>query len=172
MILFDQHVVEEKFFYETIKEQIETQKVKTQMLLKPEIINFSQSEMLLYKENKGLFEKLGFEIEEFGNNEIIIRKVPISINNKELNPQIVKDIIGEISIDKKFKNLEEKTLDKIASMSCKKSLKGGEELTIPQMHKMIENLKRLKEPFNCPHGRPIMLKYSFKDLEKKFKRII
>jgi len=172
MIMLDQHVVEEKFFYETIKDQIENKKFKTQILLKPQVINFSQSEMLLYKENFELFEKLGFEIEEFGSNEIIVRSVPISINNKELSPQIVKDIIGEITIDKKFKQLEHKTLDKIASISCKKSLKAGEELTIPQIHKIIENLKKLKEPFNCPHGRPIMLRYTFKDLEKNFKRII
>lgn len=172
MILFDQHVVEEKFFYEIFKEQIESGNIKKQALLKPEIITFSQSEILLYKENIELFSKLGFDIEEFGNNEIIVRSVPIGISGFEINPKIVSDIIGEITIDKKFKSLEDSKLNKIASMSCKKSLKGGEELTIPQIHKMIENLKRLKEPFNCPHGRPIMLRYTFKDLEKNFKRIV
>ncbi|MDA3855785.1 MAG: DNA mismatch repair endonuclease MutL [Candidatus Woesearchaeota archaeon] len=172
MILFDQHVVEEKFFYETFKKQIEEKSVKKQVLLKPDIINFSQSEMLLYKDNVGMFEKLGFEIEEFGSNEIVVRSVPIGLSRFEVSAKIVADIIGEITVDKKFKLLEDSKLDKIASMSCKKSLKGGEELTIPQIHMMIENLKRLKEPFNCPHGRPIMLRYTFKDLEKNFKRIV
>lgn len=172
MILLDQHVVEEKFFYETFKTQIENNNIKKQVLLKPEIINFSQSEMLLFKENFEMFERLGFEIEEFGTNEIVVRSVPIGLSGFEISPKIVSDIIGEITIDKKFKLLENSRLNKIASMSCKKSLKGGEELTNPQIHKMIENLKRLKEPFNCPHGRPIMLRYTFKDLEKKFKRIV
>ena len=57
-------------------------------------------------------------------------------------------------------------------MSCKKSIKAGHEMTIPEIHNMIENLKRLKEPFNCPHGRPILLNWKFSDLEKKFKRIL
>ena len=68
--------------------------------------------------------------------------------------------------------MEEKKIKKLASISCKKSIKAGHELTKEEIIKMIEQLKRLKEPFNCPHGRPILLKWSFRDLEKKFKRIV
>ncbi len=170
MILLDQHVVEEKFYFEIFKEQIENKKNKTQKLLKQVLIKLSNIEMLTYRENLNLIEKLGFKTEEFGSNEIIVREIPIGFNNQEINAQIIKDILGEITIDKKFKLLEDKKIEKIASMSCKKSIKGGDELTKIQIQNMIENLKKLKEPFNCPHGRPIMLRYTFIDLEKKFKR--
>lgn len=172
MILLDQHVAEEKFFYENFKEQIETKKPKSQLLLKPVMLTFSNSEMLIYSENIFLIEQLGFKTEKFGTSEVLVRAVPIGLNNLEVNPMLLKDIIGEITIDKKFKSLEDEKLEKLASMACKKSIKAGDEMTTPQIHKMIENLKKLKEPFNCPHGRPIMLRYTFTDLEKKFKRIV
>lgn len=172
MIIVDQHVAEEKFFFETFKEQIENKQSKKQTLLKPEIIELNQQEKLLYDENKELIENLGFTTEEFGPNEIIIRAVPITIQKETLNPKVLKDIIHEITIDKKFKILEEEKIEKLASMSCKRSIKAGHEMTTSEIHKTIENLKKLKEPFNCPHGRPILLKWNFTELEKKFKRIV
>ena len=172
MIMLDQHVVEEKFFYETFKKQNKKEEIKTQQLLKPHIITLTLQQILLYKEHQEIIKSLGFKTEEFGNNEIIIRAVPINLNKQEVNPEMIIEIIEEMQVNKKFKKLEEQNLDKLASIACKKSLKAGAELTSPQIHKMIENLKTLDEPFNCPHGRPIMLRYTFKELEKKFKRIL
>lgn len=172
MIVVDQHVAEEKFYFEMFKEQIENKKARSQTLLKSEIVELSKQEMIVFKENKDLLENLGFGCEEFGENEVIVREVPYDINKNTVNPFVIKDMLNEIRVDNKFRNLEEEKIERLASMSCKKSIKAGDELTTPQIHKMIENLKRLKEPFNCPHGRPILLKWSFGELEKKFKRIV
>lgn len=172
MIVVDQHVAEEKFFFEMFKEKIENSSVKSQTLLKPEVLTLSKQEMILYEENIELIKKLGFISEVFGANEIMVRAVPIDINKKTLDPKLLLDLLHEITVDNKFKTLEEEKIEKLASMSCRRSIKAGDELTIPQIHKIIENLKRLKEPFNCPHGRPILLQYPFSELEKKFKRIL
>ena len=172
MIIVDQHVAEEKFFFETFKDRVENSSSKIQALLKPQIISLSISEMILYRENLDLIEKLGFQTEEFGSNEIVVRGVPIGLQGETVSPFVLKDILHEITADKKFSMLENQRLEKLASMSCKRSIKAGHEMTIPEIHNMIENLKKLKEPFNCPHGRPILLNWSFKDLEKKFKRIV
>jgi len=128
--------------------------------------------MILYLENVDFIKKLGFDCENFGEREIIVRGVPYSINGDTMDPKIIEDIIHEISVDNKFSLLENKVQEKLASMACKKSIKAGKELTNFEIRNMIENLKKLKEPFNCPHGRPILLNWSFKDLEKKFKRIL
>lgn len=172
MIIIDQHVAEEKFYYEKFKSEIENKKITSQILLKSEIISLSNSEMILYKENLNLLNKLGFESEEFSGNEIIVRAVPIGIRNSLLSAKIIKDILHEITVDNKFKLLENKKIEKLASIACKKSIKAGFELTNVEIKQIIEQLKRLKEPFNCPHGRPILLNWSFTDLEKKFKRIV
>lgn len=173
MIIIDQHVAEEKFFYETFKEMKENSKViKSQSLLKPEIVRLTLQEMILYNENLELIKKLGFKTEEFGENEIVVRAVPINFDENIISAQTLKDILHEITVDKKFKALENESLEKLASMSCKKSIKAGHEMTNPEIHLMIENLKKLKEPFNCPHGRPILLNWKYTELEKKFKRIV
>lgn len=172
MIIVDQHVAEEKFYYEKFKQEIENKSVQSQNLLKSEIIKFTNSEMILYTENLGLLEKLGFKTEEFGENEIVVRAVPIGIKNRIISSDVIKDIIYEITVDKKFKLLENEKIEKLASIACKKSIKAGHELTNIEIHKMIEDLKKLKEPFNCPHGRPILLNWNFTELEKKFKRIV
>lgn len=171
MILIDQHAAEEKFNYEMFRENLNNKK-QTQVLLKPEIVQLSLSENLLYTENLKLFEMLGFKSEKFGNNEIIVREVPINLRKQILSPQLIKEILYEISIDKKFITLEDDKLEKLASMSCRKAIKAGYEMTIPEIKDLIEKLRRLKEPFNCPHGRPALLQYKFKDLEKKFSRIV
>lgn len=171
MIIIDQHAAEEKFNYEMFKNQLEN-KVSTQILLKSDIINLTNQEMLLYEENVDLLEKLGFKTEIFGKNSIKVSQVPINLRKNTIDPQVIKYILEEITVDKKFKTLENEKIEKLASISCRKSIKAGFEMTIPQMHNLIEQLKRLKEPFNCPHGRPILLEFKFKDLEKKFKRIV
>jgi len=173
MIIIDQHVAEEKFFYETFKDMKEnSQVIKSQSLLKPEIVRLTLQEMLLYNENLELIKKLGFKTEEFGENEVVVRAIPISFDENLVSAETLKDILHEITVDKKFKSLENESLEKLASMSCKKSIKAGHEMTNPEIHTMIENLKKLKEPFNCPHGRPILLNWKYTELEKKFKRIV
>jgi len=171
-LLVDQHVAEEKYYFEVFKNQFKNGSVKTQSLLKSVIISLSNSEMLMYEENKTLIKQVGFETEKFGENEILVRAVPISISGKIEHAQNLKDMLYEILINKKIRCVEEEKYSKLASMACRISVMAGDELTMPQMRRMVENLRTLKQPFNCPHGRPTFLKYDYKDLEKKFKRIV
>lgn len=172
MIVVDQHVAEEKFFFEKFRDELETANTKSQTLLKAKVISLTTQEMLLFEEYREMIKKLGFEAEPMGDRDIIVRKVPIGLKEELMPSEMIKEIIHEISADKKFIQLEEKNLDKLASMACRRSIKAGYEMTNHEIRTMIENLKRLKEPFNCPHGRPILLKYPFSELEKKFKRIV
>lgn len=172
MLIIDQHAAEEKYFFETFKAQLQKGGIKVQMLLKPEIISLTNSEMLLYKNSLDLIKKVGIKSEEFGNNEILVRGVPLGVRGEIMSANILKDIIYEITVDNKFETLENNKIEKLASKACKSSIRAGYEMTIPEMHNLIEKLKKLKEPFNCPHGRPSILQYNFKELEKKFKRIV
>lgn len=171
MILVDQHIAEEKYFYENFKKSFEEKRSKSQLLLKSYSIHLSNPEMLMYKENFEVLHALGFETEEFGQNEILVRAVPLNIKNKDENPDKLKQYLYEVLVNKKIKCVEEENYEKIASMACRTAIMAGEELTYPQMRRMVENLKYLKQPFNCPHGRPTFLKFDKKDLNRKFKRI-
>lgn len=172
MFMIDQHAAEEKCFFEDFLSQFESKNPKTQKLLKSEIINLPLQEMITFKENNEIFKKLGFIVEEFGSNQIIVRGVPFGIRGTIFEPNIIKDILGEISLDKKIKSFEIDKIEKLASKSCRRSIKAGYEMTTIEIKNLIERLKLLKEPFNCPHGRPVILRWSWQDLEKKFKRIV
>ncbi len=108
MIVVDQHVAEEKFYFENFKKNLISKKPISQTLLKSEVINLSLDEMILFKEYKELLESLGFVLEEFGQSEILVRAVPYGLKGELLNPQVVKDIIHEVKVDKKFLKLEDK----------------------------------------------------------------
>lgn len=173
MYLLDQHVAEEKYLYEIFKRNFDNnKKLKNQKLLKPYTIRLNPSEMLMYKENKNVLNCIGFETEEFGENDIIVRAVPINIKNNVTEPLKAKDYLYEILVNKKIKCVEEENYEKLASMACRSATMAGDELSLFRMKNIVENLRRLKQPFNCPHGRPAFLKYPFKELDKKFKRIV
>jgi len=172
MYLIDQHAAEEKVFYEKFVQDFKNSCVKKQNLLKSVIINLTPEEMLILDENKNIIKKMGFNFENYGGSDIIVRTVPIDIFGKPMNVEKLKEILYDLTIDKKSEKLEEINLAKLASRSCRTAIKGGDELTYLEMKKLIEELKKIEEPFNCPHGRPTILKWSFYELEKKFKRIV
>ena len=172
LLLVDQHVAEEKFFYEKMLHDSKHGATKQQQLLKPYIIYLDRTEMQDYKEYQDLLSNLGFEHEPFGTNEIAIRAVPVTLGHKINHPERFKEILHSILGNKTIKCVEEEHHAKTASIACRSAVMAGDELTYPQMKKIVENLKYLKQPFQCPHGRPTFLKYDFKDLEKKFKRIV
>ena len=174
LLLVDQHVAEEKFYFEQFKKQIidSGKTAPTQMLIKSEVIHLTNSEMLGFDENKESLISIGFEVEKFGDNEVIVRGVPVSVRRNILNASDLKDMLYDVVVNKKIKCVEDEKFSKVASMACRIAIMAGDELTMPQMRRMIENLRILKQPFNCPHGRPTFLKYTFYDLEKKFKRVV
>ncbi len=171
MLIVDQHAAEEKINYEKYKEEFLSRKIQTQKLLKPTILQITDEEMLTFKESKKIFKEIGIEAQEFGSKEVMIRSLPICFNNEIFNTNYFKEILNQISINK-IKTLQEDTFDKIATKSCRASIKAGEDMTNFEIKNLIEKLKTIKEPFNCPHGRPTILRYTFSDLEKKFKRIV
>lgn len=174
LLLVDQHVAEEKFYFEQFKKQIidSGKSAQTQMLIKSEVIHLTNSEMLGFEENKESLISVGFEVEKFGDNEVIVRGVPVSVRKNILNAEDLKDMLYDVVVNKKIKCVEDEKFSKVASMACRIAIMAGDELSMTQMRRMIENLRTLKQPFNCPHGRPTFLKYTYYDLEKKFKRVV
>ncbi len=174
LLLVDQHVAEEKYYFEQFKKQIidDNKSAATQMLIKSEVIHLTNSEMLGFEENISSLKTVGFEVEKFGDNEVIVRGVPVSVRRNILNASDLKDMLYDVVVNKKIKCVEDEKFSKVASMACRIAIMAGDELTMPQMRRMIENLRTLKQPFNCPHGRPTFLRYNFYELEKKFKRVV
>lgn len=162
--IYDQHIVHERILYENLKEEYSNKEVSSQQLLVPIRVLVDPRERELVFENIDSFTKFGFEIDEFGDNEILIRAVPI-MNFRDSIENIFREILMNLR-ENKSKDIRENI---IISMSCRGAVKANEKLTQDEMEIMVEKLHEIGE-YTCPHGRPIIIKITMNDLEKLFKR--
>ena len=123
-----------------------------------------------YKENKEIFINSGFVIEEFGGNTISLKEVPYFLGKLD-SRNFLLSIIDNLKNLGSGKTVEVK-LNKIATMACKAAVKANDYLTQMEMEKLISDLRYIDNPFNCPHGRPIIIKFTEYELDKKFRRIV
>ena len=169
LFLIDQHAAAERYNYEKLqREFIERKNYKKQMLI-PLMFDFSVDEAAEVRNNLEKFEELGIIFEEFGDNSYVVREFPGWIEEDE--EQMIK-IIAEKVLRNNNITFNELRNDAIAMASCKMSIKANQVLTDVEMNKVISDLYECKNPFTCPHGRPIITKMEKKDLEKMFKRIV
>lgn len=168
MIVIDQHAAHERINYEKYRAQFLGEKIVVQHLLKPFVLNLSNYELEQVLENIALFERLGFEIEEFGTNSIIIRTVPMLFGSPNLEI-FIKDILA--NLEKEIATNYELKLDKIMKIACTNSVKAGQKLNDLEINRLIKDLSECEEPFTCPHGRPTLINLSKKEIEKLFGRI-
>ena len=169
LYIMDQHAAHERILYERVKKNFfsDTQK-ESQMLLLPDIINLTNKEMGIAKDNLSLFEKAGFVVEEFGDNTLKVSGVPevcIDLDTKELFMETL-DEINTVARTAK----QEKEERFIATVACKAAVKANMALTEEEVTSLMNELLKLPNPFSCPHGRPTVIKMSKYDIERKFAR--
>lgn len=167
--MIDQHAAHEKILFEKFKRQIEDREVISQVLLTPLVMELNYVDFVCYSENIKIFSETGFLIEDFGDNTISIREAPMllgKVSVKEFFLEIL-DNIKNLGTGK----VTEVKYNMIASLACKAAIKANHPLSFAEMTSLVEELRYIEEPFNCPHGRPTIIKMSLSDIEKKFKRI-
>lgn len=170
MYIVDQHAAHEKVLYERFKNRFDERKITTQQINPPVVFSLTLEEQQTYKKNADYIAGFGYEIEEFGGDEYVIRGIPSDFSMadpKELLTEIIDSLAEDYS-----KKTPESIKDKIATMSCKAAVKGNNKLTRFEMAELLNELMELDNPYNCPHGRPTFITMSKYELEKKFKRII
>ncbi len=160
----------EKIQFESLRENLEKAAPVSQKLLIEETIDLSPRHFSVYEENSEFLKKIGFEIELFGEKTIIIRAVPSALRDENVK-QVLTYYLEQKETGEAGVELEHYQADLAAMLACKtRSVKAHDSLTIEEMRKLVEELMRCERPFHCPHGRPSMLKYSFAELERQFKR--
>lgn len=169
LYIIDQHAAHEKILYEKYMKEMKNEDVAVQVLLSGIVIELSYEDFILYQENKDIFENSGFKIEVFGENTIKISEAPIFIGKVQLEG-FFKDILDNIR-SMGTGNREEIKWRKIATLACKAAIKANDSLSPDEIKKLIDDLSYIDDPFNCPHGRPTIIRFVLSDMEKKFKRI-
>ncbi|AJA48023.1 DNA mismatch repair protein MutL [Clostridium pasteurianum DSM 525 = ATCC 6013] len=167
--LIDQHAAHEKILFQKYSKEIKEGKVTAQILLTPEVIEMSPEDFIQYIENKDIFSNAGFNIEVFGDNTISIREVPNFLGKPQLK-NLFSDMLDNLKNLGSGETYEVK-YNKIATIACKAAIKANDYLSLEEMKSLVEQLRYIDEPFNCPHGRPTIIKMTLYEIEKKFKRI-
>ena len=171
LYIVDQHAAHEKVNYENFLKSFNSEETGFgQMINPPEILHLSPVESETLNKYLNVFEKIGFEIEEFGINSFAIRAVPFNlfgIDEDELFHRLLDELIQK---DGYFPPTF--ILEKLASLSCKAAIKGGQHITALEMQNLMKQMFALENPYNCPHGRPTFIRITESELEKKFKRIV
>lgn len=169
--LIDQHAAKERVNYEKMSYVLSHPNGNTISPIVPIVIELPMNEYLVLKENIDILDKLNITIEEFGTSSFRVVSHPTwFISGKE--EEIVRQIIDLILVKEKNFSLE-KFNDNLAKMvSCKMSIKANTYIDKPSMESLINDLRKCKNPYNCPHGRPSIIHFSIYELEKMFKRSI
>ena len=169
MYIIDQHAAKERINYEICLNKLSNPvKEKIDMIV-PLTLEVSNNEFIILKENFDFIKSLGFNIEEFGVNSIIIKSHPTWIPKDNENEAIKK--ILEIIINKEKNFSIEKFNDHVAAtMACKMSIKANTRISTEAQEEILKELVETDNPYNCPHGRPTIIKFSIYDMEKMFKR--
>ena len=172
IFLMDQHAAHEKVNYERMMKRYKSGEQLSQMVNPPVIISLSAAEEELFLKYRQYFEKLGFNIENFGGHEYAMRAIPVDLFGCENEKEMFIDILDELSHETSLDRTPDVINYKIASMACKASVKGNTRMSRTELEALLDELLTLENPYNCPHGRPTIISMSKYEIDKKFKRVV
>ena len=172
IFLVDQHAAHEKVNYERMLKRYKNGEMLSQMVNPPVIVALTSAEEELFLSYRQYFEKLGFNIENFGGREYAMRAIPIDLFGCESEKDMFIQILDELSHETGLDRTPDVINYKIASMACKASVKGNTKMSRAEMEALLDELLTLDNPYNCPHGRPTIISMSKYEIDKKFKRVV
>ncbi|MBO4474099.1 MAG: DNA mismatch repair endonuclease MutL [Clostridiales bacterium] len=169
LLLIDQHAAHEKILYEKLVHAEMDKSVVSQPLLTPLIVSMSRSDISFVEEHIPELSEIGFELSSMGETEMAIRAIPAQIDQNEVKSAFI-EMIDEWMHASKTRN--DALILSLATSACKAAVKGHDRLHDIEIRGLLEDLSRLQDPYHCPHGRPILIRLSEKEIEKEFKRIV
>src|SRR5580704_17399472 len=168
--IVDQHVAHERVLFEHILRQRASQKVESQRLLMPIVLELSPAQQAIFAEIADELEHNGFEAEPFGARSVAVKVAPAGVEAAAVE-HMLHELLDQISREEQSLNLEKIRARIAASIACHAAIKINMPLEQNKMEWLLAELAKTDHPMSCPHGRPVVLRYSVKDIQKAFKRI-
>lgn len=166
LIMIDQHAAHERILYEKFKRMLE-QGTASQQLLTPMMVRVTARERAVLMDNLDTLSQAGFEVEPFGERDMMVRAVPFVLSHASLNPFFMEMV-------EQLDRLKSATLDRrrgeIIQLSCKRAVKAGDRLSDLEIQALLDEMARTSAPPTCPHGRPVMRVFRLGEIERMFKR--
>lgn len=170
MLLIDQHAAHERLKYEELLKNLNEKQMYPQVLLEPVIVHLSGEEMAEYNKSSDVFSELGFENEEFGERDVLIRTSPQDVEWADVE-ELFLELLTKLSGGKR-ELITDKYQRMIYTIACKSAIKANHTLSAKEMEVLVHSVLAMENINTCPHGRPIIIKMTKKEIEKQFKRIV
>ena len=168
--IVDQHVAHERVLFEKILKQRAARKVESQRLLLPLLLELTPAQQAVWAEISDELARNGFEVEPFGARSIAVKIAPAGVDASAVE-HMLHELLDQLSREEQALNLEKVGGRIAASIACHAAIKVNMPLERNKMEWLLAELANTDCPMTCPHGRPIVLRYSMKDIQKAFKRI-
>ncbi len=168
--IVDQHVAHERVLFERVLKQRATQKVESQRLLMPIVLELSPAQQAVFAEISDELQHNGFEAEPFGARSVAVKVAPAGVEASAVE-NMLQELLDQFSREEQSLNLEKVRARIAASIACHAAIKVNMPLEQNKMEWLLSELAKTDHPMSCPHGRPVVLRYSVKDIQKAFKRI-
>ncbi|GLF85837.1 DNA mismatch repair endonuclease MutL [Bacillus safensis] len=170
LYIIDQHAAQERIKYEYYREKVGEIEQEVQEMLVPLTFHYSKNDMLIIEEHKDILAKVGVFLEPFGSGSYIVRSHPQWFPKGE-EAELIEEIIEQV-LDEKRVDIKKLREEAAIMMSCKGSIKANRHLRHDEIKALLDELRQTKDPFTCPHGRPIIIHHSTYEMEKMFKRVM
>jgi DNA mismatch repair protein MutL len=168
--IVDQHVAHERVLFEKILREREVERVERQRLLMPLLIDLQPHQMVLFGAIAEELERNGFEVEPFGPHTLAVKAAPVGLEGRRLE-RMLMEVLEQAGNPTQSENMGTLRTRIAASIACHAAIKVNMPLDTRRMEWLLEELARTEHPTSCPHGRPIALRYSWKDIQRAFQRI-
>jgi len=168
--IVDQHVAHERVLFERVLKQRAAMKVESQRLLMPIVLELTPAQQAVFSEISDELARNGFEAEPFGARSVAVKVAPAGIDAAAVE-HLLHEVLDQFSSEEQSLNLEKIRAGIAASIACHAAIKVNMPLEQNKMEWLLAELAKTDHPMSCPHGRPVVLRYSLKDIQKAFKRI-
>ena len=168
--IIDQHVAHERILFERVLRQRRVEAVERQRLLMPMLIDLLPAQMVTFAAIARELDANGFEVEPFGPRTIAIKAAPVGLEGPALERMLV-EVLEQAGSLEQAENLEAARTRIAASIACHAAIKVNTPLDGPRMEWLLAELAKTEHPTSCPHGRPIVLRYAWKEIQRAFHRI-
>jgi len=170
MAIIDQHAAHERVLFEKLQAQFGTGRVPVQDLLVPDQVELGPAQSVMLAAYLPELSKLGFLVEDFGNNTFVIKAVPVLLVGADYK-QLLLDILDEVNVHGKSGKMEEVRDEMLSVMACHPAIKVHRHLDQQEMEQLLADLFKCRMPHTCPHGRPTVVRFSMAELMRMFKRM-
>lgn len=171
LLIIDQHALHERLNYDNLVAELSDRDYESQQLVVPLVFEVAPAQVKLLETHLDLFRRIGVEIESFGGNSFQIAAI-CHLYEETKVPDVIYRVLDEIAQGDLFER-DDMLSDilRLATVACKQSVKAGDRLTTQERKALLDGFRRLRPPYTCPHGRPIIIELTQRQMEKSFRRV-